>query len=723
MSTSGTRIGIIAVLAAVIAALGPAAPTGNGVVDAVLVGGGTAVVVLAGALAPWWAVTVAAGLALSIAMDPLLVVLALAGLVAALWVGSTRRVRPDVLAASIAVTFNVLGRAHLGELLGLSAAITGVVAILLFVTGIGQRPKRVRRLAWAAVGLAALVTIGSAASFGYAAYQARHDLSNGMTTAERGVTALERGDFEAATTYFQKASDSLARAHDRLTSPLTLTASTVPVVAQHRTVLVDMSAAGASGAATVSDALRTIDLDKLRSVDGSIDVDELASLQAPLTRVKDALVELRHAVAQSRSPWLVSTATNDLDDFGATIDEHLPSLENALQAIDLGPQLLGSDQPKTYLVLFTTPSESRGLGGFIGSYGELTIDHGKLSLGDVGRAQDLDLAAKQAGAVVHGHAEFLAQYGRFGFDTNGTGSVGDAAFRNLAMTPNFPWVGEIASDLYQQTTGRKVDGVIAIDPFVVASLLKYTGPIQLSSIDTTLTADTATQYLLHDQYVLANGDQEARADSLGEAASLTFKALVGGSLPDPITLARDLGPLVGQRRLLLWSADAGQQQLLQRVGAAGTIPSLGTSDGWAFTLTNGGGNKIDSYLQRSAKFTSSTDPSTGETTATMRLQLTNSAPSDGAPAYVIGNRLGLPKGTSRLYLSAYSALGLTGLTVDGKAVGVAAGQETGWNVYSAFVDIPAGATVTIEVQLHGHVVDPGKVVTFTQPMSSPLERL
>ena len=75
---------------------------------------------------------------------------------------------------------------------------------------------------------------------------------------------------------------------------------------------------------------------------------------------------------------------------------------------------------------------------------------------------------------VTGHDEFLRQYGRFGFDTDGMGQVGDAAFRNLAMTPNFPWVGEIAADLYAQTTGREVDGTIAMDPYVVAAVAPCT---------------------------------------------------------------------------------------------------------------------------------------------------------------------------------------------------------------------------------------------------------
>jgi len=139
------------------------------------------------------------------------------------------------------------------------------------------------------------------------------------------------------------------------------------------------------------------------------------------------------------------------------------------------------------------------------------------------------------------------------------------------------------------------------------------------------------------------------------------------------------------------------------------------------TVSNGGGNKIDSFLERHAEFDASTDPDTGETTATLRFEVTNTAPDDGLPTYVIGNRVGAPPGTSRLYVSFYSPLALTDVTVDGERTGLAVGREAGWNVYSRFVDIPAGSTVTFELQLAGTVARPDELVTWEQPMASPLE--
>jgi hypothetical protein len=578
----------------------------------------------------------------------------------------------------------------------------------------------VRYVAWSGAGALVLFAIAATAGFGAEAVRARHELGGGRSTAELGVAALENGEFDEAEDWFRQSADLLEQAHEHLTQPIASAAGLVPIVAQHREAVVELSELGADGAAAVADALAEIDVNALRTVDGRIDLDAVAALNGPLTRVRGVLDDFQRTLDEVRSPWLVHRADIELDDFDESIAEHVPGIDEALTAIRLAPDMLGADAPRRYLVLFTTPSESRGLGGFVGNYAELTADDGQISLSRFGRAEDLDRQTLEAGARVTGHAEFLRQYGRFGYD-EATGRVGDTAFRNLTMTPNFPWVGEVAADLYAQATGRAVDGVIAMDPEVVAALLDYSGPIQLTTIDAVLTTDNAVPFLLRDQYVVVADDKQQRIDALAEAAQLTFEALLAGELPEPVELAGDLGPLVRERRLLMWSRDSQEQALLERVHMAGAIPPPDGADGWSVTVSNGGGNKIDSFLERAARYQSSTDAKTGATTATLTLVLTNNAPADGLPPYVIGNRVGAPSGTSRLYVSFYSPLALTGVTLDGAPTGLAAGREAGWNVYSRFVDIPAGSTATFEVQLAGTVTRPGEVVTWEQPMGSPLE--
>jgi Protein of unknown function (DUF4012) len=571
----GLLIVLIGAVAGLIATTADAAPTGHPLTDALLAGLGVALITIIGSQAPWWTLALAATTAA--ALNPSLIVLGVVAGAIPLVVRTWRLDRPELLAVSAAITFNVLIRAGHERFFGLTAIVALLCAAVIYVTGIRHFPKRVQRAAWMGVGSTALFAVVAAAGTGYAVATARQSLSDGVRSAELGVAALEHDEFDEAAEWFRRSADQLQSANRQLDQPWVRPAAFVPVLAQHRDAVVDMSATGAAGAVTVADALERIDLDRLRVTNGRVDLYALAEIENPLGDVRTALDELQAATDDAQSPWLIPKATTVLDDFDESIAEHVPSLDNALAAVSMAPDMLGADGPRRYLVLFTTPSESRGVGGSIGSYAELTADDGVLTLTEAGRAADLDAAAHAAGARVTGPGGFLDQYGQFGYDGVG-GRVGDAAFRNLTMTAHYPWVGQIAASLYEQTTGRPVDGVIVADPFVIAGVLRYTGPVDLPSVGQELSTDNAVSYLLHDEYVDA-GDHEVGTDALAEAATATFEAVLSSDLPDPIQLATDFGPLVEQRRLLLWSAHQDEQDLLQHLEIDGAIPELRGGDG------------------------------------------------------------------------------------------------------------------------------------------------
>ena len=581
------------------AAFAPPSPTNRPLVDALLLGVSVAVVVYAGASAPWWVTVVAAGAGVAIAVDPLLIVLAAIALAIGLLIGLRRRSLPGWRAISIGISMNVLAWSELEGFFGLSSIVAVSVGVLIFVLGMRRRPKRIRHLAWVGVGAAAVLAVLAIAGFGVAAAESRSDLQAGQDQAEAGISLLNKGEFAAAADQFEAASVSLRRAEDELGSPWAAAASVVPVAAQHRTLAVDMSGAGSEATARVASALRQIDPAALRVEGGAVDLAAVAALQQPFAEIDRALEDLAGVVDGVRSPWLVAEATDELDSLDERLTDNAPRVDNAREAVALAPRMLGADGPRTYLVLFTTPAEARGLGGFAGNYAELTIDQGSIEMTDFGRVHDLERRAVEIGARISGPDEFLTRYGPFGFDGDGNGLVSTAAFRNLTMTPDFPAVGEVAAELYPQVTGKEVDGVILMDPFVLQALLRYTDGIELTSVPFHLQADNAADFLLRDQYILA-ASNPARIDALEEAAQKTFDTLLSGALPDPAALGRDLGPLAEERRLLVWSADETEQDLLRRVGLLGEIPPHDSADGWAFTVTNASANKIDSYLERRA---------------------------------------------------------------------------------------------------------------------------
>jgi len=713
---------VVAYVAAVAAAFAPPSPTGRPLVDALLVALSVGIVTWAGASAPWWALVVASGVAIVSAADLLLGAIAFVAFLIALCIGVQRRNLPEWRAASVGISLNVLAWSHLDGFFGLTAILGIATTVFVFVFGIRRRPRRIRRVAWiGAVGVA-VVAVLAGAGFGLSASQARAELRQGRDAAEDGIDLLSDGQFAEAAEMFESASASLHRAEDRLGSPFAAASSAVPVVAQHRAAAVELTSAGADATGRIAEALRQIDLQQLHVQGGTIDLAAIAALGQPFADVDGALDELSVAVARSRSPWLLPQLGDELDTLATRIADNAPKLQNARDAVALAPQMLGGDGPRTYLVLFTSPAEARGLGGFTGNYAQLTIDHGQIAMTAFGRVSDLETQATAKAVRIADQNEFLADYGRFGFDLDGHGLVGNATFRNLTMTPNFPSVGHIAADVYEQVTGTAVDGVIVMDPYVIQTLLSYTDGITLTTVPVELTSKNAAAFILKDQYAIAQ-DNPTRIDALDEAAQKTVAALLAGLLPDPAQLGRDLGPLATERRLLMWSKYPAEQDLLRRTGLLGAIPAAAGADGWSFTVNNAGASKIDTYLERRADYRSTTDPKTGETMGVLRVQLTNTAPASGLPDYVIGNAVDRPVGTSRMYVSFYSPLALQRATFQGQPVALSPGQEAGWNVYSQYVELPAGTTATFELHVAGRLEHPDQLVTWTQPLALPLEQL
>jgi hypothetical protein len=75
----------------------------------------------------------------------------------------------------------------------------------------------------------------------------------------------------------------------------------------------------------------------------------------------------------------------------------------------------------------------------------------------------------------------------------------------------------------------------------------------------------------------------------------------------------------------------------------------------------------------------------------------------------------LPKGTSRTYVTVYSSLSASQVSVDGKIVPSRVTTEAGLSISSAMVDIAAGQTVTVTVSLTGPGASGSPRTTIVSP--------
>jgi len=709
----------IAVAGGVVVALAGAQPTGMVVWDIILTFTAVAAVVWASASAPWWAPAAAVGVGAVVALDLVIAAIGAVGFVVGLSVGLKRRDQSEIRALTAAIAMNVLIRSDLEGFLGLSALIGIGVGLMVFVLGVRRRPSQLRRIAWIASGSLAGFLVLALGALAIAGVSARPDLTQGVNSANRAIDVLNEGDYQQAAELFQTSAEAFGRADDRLGGLLASPSRLVPGVSQNVGVGGDLAAVAASGTNDAAQALRAIDPSKLRVIDGSIDVAAIAAVQAPLEQVQGSLDDIEAVSSGADSPWLVGRLQSELDDLERRVGENQPRLANAIDAVRLSPRMLGADGLRRYLVMFTTPVEARGIAGFMGNYAEITIDNGRIDVTEFGRNAELADVIRADGATCDGASqEFLDRYGRFGCTAGPDGGVIPTVWSNLTMPAHFPSVAEAASILYPQSGGKPVDGVLSLDPHVVGALMGYTGPIDVPELGVTVTPDDAVQFIQLDQYVLAGDDaNEQRVDALQTLGEGVIAALLTGALPEPSQLARDLGPLASEHRLMMWAADPDERELLERTKLLGGMPALGSAGGFSVVVANKGESKIDVFLERDVDVRIVTGEG-GTRTLVADVTLTNNAPSSGLPRYVIGNNYDLPSGSSWLIVNFFGPPTLQVVTRDGEDIAVGTQPEAGWMGYATDVVIGPGESVEYHLEFDLPAGDGGEVpVEWMQPLA------
>lgn len=702
-----------------------AAPTGNEIVDRALCALLVAFVVWAGSTArTWLLIAVSGSIGVLAIRTPVVGVAALAAAVLVavtdLWAGRRRWVK------ALASGITAVAALHLPEIVGFGGSAIAAAAALGAISLNGVHMKRRstrRRVSWIAAGIFAGAVAG-AAGVAVTLVQARDAVEQGEDEIRAAVAAANEGDISTARTVIAAAEASLSDAERALARPWGRVGAVIPVLAQHRSLALDITTAAHDAATAAAAAIDEVDLDQLRLSDGQVDLQVAQRLGPPFAALSAAVDEFSVSLDAQTSPWLFEPVRDRIDEVAVELDTEGDRLANLAEATRTLPELLGDGDDRRYFVAFITPSEARALGGHMANYAELTFEDGRLSLSEFGRAADLiEANADRSTRLLSGPDAYLDRYGPFGAGGDGVAS-GTLWWLSVTISPDFPSVAQVMSELYEQGTGRDVDGVIAVDPSGLAALLRVVGPVDVPALGRSLDADNVVDFLQHEQYTLfTDGQNEERTDLLGDIAHTTFDRLVGGSDLDPVALVRALAPAATGGHVLLWSPDRDEQRLFEAIGAAGSFARQGSRDGLAVTNLNGGANKLDAFLRRTIRYDAIVDEATGALTGTVEVTLHNDAPAEGLPAYVIGNSVGDPTGSNRTYLTLYTPGPVSAATVDGVEVVPTVGEELGWQFAELNLVLPAGSTTVVRYELTGSV-DPTELYELlvrAQPMATPDE--
>ncbi len=618
-----------------------------------------------------------------------LVAVAAVGLAVWAILTSRRRWMGAVVGATLAWVLGGLGD---GPFHG-STVIFAVVAALPMVWSAAHRLPRGRiRLIAKTTSVAAGLTAFASTVFGLGAILAVGDVSTAIDHAKAGFDLASDGDEDAASVEFDDASEAFDRARWKVSGFWTLPARLIPVVGQHAKAFQVVTSEGMTLSDTAADTARSVDPDDVRLVAGGIDLTVIDELAPVLARVEMVITRARERVADADSPWLVSQVDRRLADLAAELDAAAPAAETAALAAAEVPGMLGASSPVDWLLLLTSPAESRGLGGLVGNYVVVRADDGRVDIVDSGRNEDLNRGLEEVGAELNAPPQYLDRWGAFS---------PERFFQDVTLSPDLPSVAAVAANLYEQTSDTTIEGVLVLDPFAVEAILDLSGPVDAGGIR--LTESTVVDFLLVGQYEHFEDDDVARVAALGQLVSATFDAFTSGALPGPRGLAQTIGTVIEADRLgIWWAAGGGPSTLVDSAGLDGRFPSSNGGDLFGLVQQNSGQNKIDVYLERTIDYRITVDDGTAEAIA--RVALTNGAPAEGLPLSVIGsNDQGYPLGTNVALMSVHTALDVSDVRIDGTSTPIVRSNAFGDEAATFTVVVPSMTTVIVEIDLVGRL--------------------
>lgn len=699
-------------IGAILAALDDAAPTGLDRADAAwraLAGG---LIVACAAFAPPMAwVLAAAGAAASSGQTALITMGAITIVVAAVaalrfpdneWVGGV---------VGVGVSWVIFRLPH-DTVIGLSTLVAAAILVPIVVGAWYWGPDwLIRVFTWsvAVIGVAAILGV---LVLGFTMFSARGKVNNALDLADDAVVSFRDGDEQEARELLAQAVDELAAASDETSAPWVRATRLIPVLGQHTDALDTVIESGRSSADAALDVLAEIDRGNLAIIDGRVPVAAIENIEPRIVALADATERARSDIAAARLRWLLPPMRSALDRADDELDDVTRSSRRAADAARLTPSMLGADEPRNHLVILVTPAELRGSGGLIGNWALIQASGGSLELLDVGRAIDVNnLLVGQAFELTQ-PAQYVERY---------DGNQVETEFWDATLSPNYPDVASVVAQLFEAATGTPVDSVMLVDPDGVAALMELTGPVEMGN--RTMTASNIRQFLLFDQYADFDTDEQ-RIAFLELLLTRTFTQLLTIDFSDPWDLDEVFETVVDEDRLMLVSLRSDEQRLLTDLGLDGSFPTVaeGAADLIGVVTQNGGQNKADAFLERSIDYDATINPVSGRIDATVTVELTNTLTDLSLPGPIVGsNDQGLPAGTNLSAVTVYTPHQLLTAALDGEEVGLQGIREFGLLSYTRVIEIPAGETVVLELELRGDLdlSEAYRLVVPVQPTANP----
>ena len=224
--------------------------------------------------------------------------------------------------------------------------------------------------------------------------------------------------------------------------------------------------------------------------DGAINLQPIIDAIPALHEANAGLKRAIATVDGINTDGTISQVVSAQEKVSGMLAELAPTLDTLESVVPLLPPAMGSEGPRTYVIMFQNPAEARALGGTALSFAVIKVDQGRIELSETIPAGFSNFAHYGTSVIpIPDGAE--AVYPEVAFGT---------FIANATVRPSFTTAAEITQETWRQQFGYTVDGILSIDPVALDYILRSTDPITLSSGDV-LTSTPLVPFLLNTVWV------------------------------------------------------------------------------------------------------------------------------------------------------------------------------------------------------------------------------
>ena len=416
---------------------------------------------------------------------------------------------------------------------------------------------------------------------------------------------------------------------------------------------------------------------------GRIQIEAIKSIQAPLERELAALEELETAALEGLSSWNLPNVWDALTQLSVQIGDIKEDAEDLAGLLDQIDGLLGAEGKRKYLVMLLNNSELRGSGGVMTGIGVLSVDDGRMKLGDFDSIHNL---GGDSVIPVKAPPNYERRYAKYFANTT--------LFINAAYSPDIPDDALVASRLYEKVTGVETQGAIVADARGITSLLPEDARVPVPGSDRILTKGEIPGFTYSGAYESFDSQEERRQALIGVGEAAFEVAIDKGLRGRQILL--DAGRAMAAGHLRVVSFDEEEEAVLTAVGASGELESP-QSDGMMVVAQNRGdkngqGNKLDYWIDREVDH--QCDISPDEASCVTSTTLTNDA-DKGLSRYAVGFPYALYRAHLETYVPADAEV--TGFEIDDESSPYISERQGGWTSIASDIEIERNESVKVEV--------------------------